>query len=95
MKNEYAEMKLAAEIVKVVQTAGIAGAVATPIFWGIAPSNQGLLFESLLIVCVLLGLGSSISLAFLGARERAWNGAVVTIVWVLILMAASAPQVIR
>ena len=80
---------------KTIQTAGITGTVVVPITGRYLPKYEFFSFEVLMLAFVVVALASSLCLAFMGERARAWNGAIITVLWTGLMVAASTPMVIR
>ena len=88
-------MKRAVELAKVVQVGAGAGVVLAPLFMGAYRQQEGEIVEIFGLVCVTLALACPVFLWWSGARKRAWQGLVVTIVLAIIAAGLSAPMVIR
>jgi hypothetical protein len=90
-------MKAAASILKALQTGGIFGSVAVILTAGRwnGRNPELISFDALAIGFIVTAIASSLCLAFMGERKRAWQGAVLMIVLIVLAGFLSAPMVIR
>lgn len=90
-------MKIAVEMMKTLQTGGIFGSLAAPIFVGIfrGQNPEQISFNSLEVIFLSIAFGSSLCLVLMGEWKRAPNGVILLVVILVIVAGLSAPQVIR
>ena len=90
-------MKHAVAILKLVQIAGGTGLIMMPLYLDQSTMRDrtSISSDKLLLTFALLAIISSLGLAALGERTRAWKGALVIILLGFLVALASAPQVIR
>ena len=90
-------MKATASILKGLQTGGVFGAVTVILsdrrWHGENPVMVS--FDTLAVGFIVTALASSLGLAFVGERRRAWQGPVWMIVLIVLVGLLSAPMVIR